>query len=81
VATSLERSHRAAAQSLDRMSRLRDTRPLVNLTAGVRAAADAYGRLAGAARIRSRPAYRVARHAVVSREGALRRKLARAATA
>jgi hypothetical protein len=81
AATSLERSHRAAARSLDRSSRVEDKNVRSNLAAALRAAADAYGRLARAARISSRLAYREARHAVVRREEAVRRELTRAATA
>ena len=79
AATSLERSHQRAARSLQRISRPGDASSLPSLTAALRAAADAYGRLARAATTRRRSAYREARHVVVREEEAVRRELRSAA--
>jgi hypothetical protein len=75
AATSLERGHERAAESLDRLD---DGRSLASLTAALRAAADAYGRLSDAAETGSRSAYRDAHRAVALDEQALRRELTRA---
>jgi hypothetical protein len=76
AATSLQRSHQRAAVSLERISALENGTSLGNLSAAVRAAAAAYGRLAHAASVSNRPAYREASHAVVREDEALRRELA-----
>jgi hypothetical protein len=81
AAASLERSHRRAARSLDRISPLADGRSLEALSAALRAAADAYGRLAAAATATSRSSYQGAAHAVIREEEALDRELARAIAA
>jgi hypothetical protein len=77
AATSLELSHQRAARSLDRVSALENGHSLGNLSAAARRAAAAYGRLADAASVGDRSAYRGARLAVVREEEALRRELAR----
>jgi hypothetical protein len=76
AATSLQRSHQRAAVSLERISALENGNSLGNLSAAVRAAAAAYGRLAHAASVSNRSAYREASHAVVREDEALRRELA-----
>lgn len=76
-ATSLQLSHNRAARSLDRISALENGYSLGNLSAAVRKAAAAYGRLAHAASVSNRSAYRQARYAVGRYEEALRRELAR----
>ena len=76
-ATSLQLSHERAALALDRVSALEDGHSLVNLTAALREAAAAYGRLASAASVGSRSAYGEARDAVVRQDAAVRRELAR----
>jgi hypothetical protein len=76
AATSLQLSHQRAAVSLERISALENGNSLGNLSAAVRAAAAAYGRLAHAASVSNRSAYREASHAVVHEEEALRRELA-----
>jgi hypothetical protein len=75
AATSLERSHERAAESLDRLD---DGRSLGSLIAALRAAADAYGGLGHAAETQSRAAYRAASHAVAREEKAVRREPTRA---
>lgn len=65
AATSLQRSHQRAARSIDGISVLENGRSLGDLSAALRAAAAAYGRLAGAATIGSPFAYREASRAVV----------------
>jgi hypothetical protein len=76
AAASLERSHERAARSIKRISD--GTGSVSGLTAALRSAADAYGRLGRAAKTRSRSAYRDARRAVVREETAVRRELPRA---
>jgi Protein kinase domain len=77
AATSLQLSHERAAWTLDRISALENGHSLENLSAAVRNAGAAYGRLAHAASISNRSAYRRAGHAVVREEELLRRELAR----
>jgi hypothetical protein len=81
AAASLQRSHEEAAQSLGRISDADGTSSLGSLTASLRAASDAYGRLGQAAEAHSRAAYRDARRAVVVAEQAVRRDLGRAGAA
>jgi hypothetical protein len=76
AATSLQLSHERAAWTLDRISALENGHSLENLSAAVRNAGAAYGRLAHAASISNRSAYRRAGHAVVREEELLRRELA-----
>ena len=76
AAASLERSHLRAARSLDRLPPLANGQSLVELSAALRAAAEAYGRLATAATAGSGSTYRKARRRVVREEQALRRELA-----
>lgn len=73
AAASLERSHERAARSIERISD--GTGSVAGLTAALRSAADAYGRLGHAAETRSLSAYRDARRAVVRAETAVRRAL------
>jgi hypothetical protein len=77
AASSLKRSHERAARTLDRISALENGYALENLSAAVRNAGVAYGRLAHAATIGNRSAYGEATHAVVREEDVLRRELAR----
>jgi hypothetical protein len=81
AATFLRRSHARAARSLERISPLEDGRSLGNLSAALRAAAAAYGRLARAATMSSSPAYTQASRAVVREDEAVRRELTRASGA
>jgi serine/threonine protein kinase len=76
AAASLERTHRRAAQPIDRIPPLADGHSLGQLSAAMRAVADGYGRLAAAARTRRTSTYREARRTVVREERALRRELA-----
>jgi hypothetical protein len=78
AATSLQRGHQRAAQSVDRISPLANGRSLPQLSAALRAASAAYGRLAAAAKESSGTSYREASQAVAREEDALRRELARA---
>jgi hypothetical protein len=77
AATSLKRSHERAARSLDRIGALENGHSLGSLSAALRKAAAAYGRLAHAASVSDRSTYRNAAQAVVREEEALRRELAR----
>jgi serine/threonine protein kinase len=77
AATSLKRSHERAARSLDSIAALENGHSLGSLSAALRKAAAAYGRLADAALLSDRPAYRDAGLAVVREEEALRRELSR----
>jgi hypothetical protein len=81
AATSLRRNHERAARSVERISPLEDGRSLGNLSAALRAAAAAYGRLARAATTSSSAAYTQASHAVVREDEAVRRELTRASGA
>jgi hypothetical protein len=81
AATALQLTHQRAARSLDRIAPLENGRSLRDLSAALRATAAAYSRLAGAAAVGSRSAYREASHAVLREEDALRRELARASAA
>jgi hypothetical protein len=77
AATSLQLSHERAARSLDHISALENGHSPQDLRAALRDAAAAYGRLAHAASVSNRSAYRNARDAVVREEEVLRRELAR----
>jgi hypothetical protein len=77
AATSLQLSHERAAQTLDRISALENGHSLENLSAAVRNAGAAYGRLGHAASIGNRWVHRRAMHAVVREEELLNRELAR----
>lgn len=78
AATSLERSHRRAAESLGRIPPLANGQSLAQWSAAVRAAADAYGRVAAAATRSNGSAYWKASRAVARAERALRDELAQA---
>jgi hypothetical protein len=81
AATFLQRRHERAARSLERISPLADGHSLGDLSAALRAAAAAYGRLARAATMNSSPAYTQASRAVVREDEAVRRELTRASGA
>jgi hypothetical protein len=77
AASSLKRSHERAARTLDRISELENGYTLENLSAAMRNAGLAYGRLAHAASNGNRSAFRRASQAVVREEQLLGRELAR----
>jgi len=77
AARSLQLSHKRAAWSLDRISALENGYSLANLSAAVGKAAAAYSRLAHAALVSDRSAYRKATDAVVREDAVLQRELAR----
>jgi hypothetical protein len=81
AAAALQRSHRRAAVSVDGIAALENGRSLGGLSAALRQAAAAYGRLVRAATIGSAFAYRDASRAVVSADEAVNRELARASSA
>jgi hypothetical protein len=81
AATDLQLGHLRAARSLDRIPPLANGRSLAQLSAALRAAAAAYGRVAAAARTSSDSTYREASDAVAREEETLRRELARASGA
>jgi hypothetical protein len=77
AARSLQLNHKRAAWSLDRISVLENGYSLAELSAAVGKAAAAYRRLARAALVSNRSAYRKATDAVVREDEVLRRELER----